>query len=159
MNGAERFAFTIRRAMPGDEALAVALLHELALFEKLGHAFTLDAAALARALFGEDRSVACDLAFHGEEPAGLALWFWTYRSFRGERGLFIEDLYVRPAFRGRGLGKALLAHLARQGTRLEWRVLDWNEKALAFYRGLGARPLQDWLVYQLDGEALERLGG
>jgi GNAT superfamily N-acetyltransferase len=157
MNRNDAIPFSIRRASAGDEGIIVAMLRELAEFEKLDHRFTLDKAQLARDLFGAERAAICDLAFAGGEPAGIALWFWSYRSFRAERGVFIEDLFVRPAFRGRGLGKALLAHLAAQGARLEWRVLDWNEKALAFYRGLDAAPLQDWLVYQLEGEALKRL--
>jgi diamine N-acetyltransferase len=157
MNSDNMASFSIRRAMPGDEAVIVALLRELAVFEKLEHGFTLTQAAAVRDLFGQDRAAVCELVFRGGEPAGIALWFWSYRSFRAERGVFVEDLYVRPQFRGQGIGRALLAHLARQGARLEWRVLDWNERAIAFYRSLGARPLQDWLVYEMDGEALARL--
>ncbi|MBV9548732.1 MAG: GNAT family N-acetyltransferase [Alphaproteobacteria bacterium] len=157
MNSDTPVPFTIRRAAPGDEAIIVALLKELAVFEKLEPRFTLDQVQVTRDLFGREKAAVCDLAFAGAEPAGLALWFWTYRSFGAERGLFIEDLYVKPQFRGQGLGTMFFAHLAGQGARLEWRVLDWNEKALAFYRRLGARPLADWLTYELEGEALKRL--
>ena len=156
MNRNDAAPFSIRRASAGDEGIIVAMLRELAEFER-APSFTLTEADIARDLFGPEPVCLCELAFAGEDAAGIALWFWSYRSFRAERGVFIEDLFVRPAFRGRGLGRMLLAHLARQGARLEWRVLDWNEQALAFYRGLGAAPLQDWLVYQLEGEALKRL--
>ena len=156
MNRNDAIPFSIRRAAAGDEGLIVAMLRELAEFE---HApvFVLTEADIARDLFGAAPVAVCDLAFAEGAAAGIALWFWTYRSFRAQRGVFVEDLYVKPPFRGRGLGKALLRHLARQGSWLEWRVLDWNEKALVFYRGLGAEPLKDWLVYQLEGEALQRL--
>lgn len=157
MNSKHPFPFTIRAARPGDEGAVVALLRELAAFEKLEDTFALTEARLAEDLFGGERAAFCDLAFRGAELAGLALWFRTYRSFRAERGVFIEDLYVRPGFRGLGLGTALLAHCARRGAWLEWRVLDWNGKAIAFYRGLGAAPLADWLVYRLEGDALARL--
>ena len=157
MNSNADVPFSFRPAAPGDEGIIVAMLRELAVFEKLEAGFTLTEIKAARDLFGPDAAVVCELAFLGDAPAGIALWFWTYRSFRAERGVFLEDLYVRPAFRGRGLGKAFFAHLAGQGARLEWRVLDWNEKAIAFYQGLGAKPLADWLTYELDGDALERL--
>ncbi len=158
MNGNNGPAFTIRRATPGDEGIIVAMLHELAAFERLEAGFTLTPIKAAALLFGPEPAAVCELAFRDGEAAGIALWFRTLRSFRAEPGVFIEDLYVRPAFRGQGLGRQLLGHLARQTCRLEWRVLDWNEKALGFYRGLGARPLADWLTYELDGAALERLG-
>jgi GNAT superfamily N-acetyltransferase len=157
MNRNDAIGFSIRRASAGDEGIIVTMLRELAEFERLAPAFTLTEADVGRDLLGTEPVAVCDLAFVDGDPAGIALWFWSYRSFRAERGVFIEDLFVRPAFRGRGLGRMLLAHCARQGARLEWRVLDWNEKALAFYRGLGAEPLKDWLVYQLEGDALQRL--
>jgi GNAT superfamily N-acetyltransferase len=157
MNGNDAVSFSIRRAAAGDEGIIVAMLLELAGFERLAPSFTLTQADIARDLFGTAPVAVCDLAFTENEPAGIALWFFSYRSFRAERGVFVEDLFVRPAFRGHGLGRMLLAHCARHGARLEWRVLDWNEKALAFYRGLGAKPLQEWLTYELSGEALKRL--
>ena len=92
---------------------------------------------------------------------GIATWYWTYKSFRARRGLFLEDLFVLPHHRGRGLGKALLVHLAAKardaGGFLEWQVLDWNAPSIAFYKGLGAKPWENWLIYRLEGEALERL--
>jgi GNAT superfamily N-acetyltransferase len=157
MNSANDVPFTIRPAKPGDEGSIVALLRELAEFERLAATFAVTQADIARDLFGDAPVARCDLACIAGEPAGIALWFRTYRSFRAEAGVFVEDLYVRPQFRGRGLGRALLRHLAQHGPRMEWRVLDWNEKAIAFYRGLGAAPLADWIVYRLEADALERL--
>jgi GNAT superfamily N-acetyltransferase len=101
------------------------------------------------------------LAFVGDMACGIATWFWIYKSFRGRRGLFVEDLYVRPEFRGRGLGKRLLAHLAAKakagGGFLEWQVLDWNAPSIAFYQSLGAKPVENWLTYRLDDEKLDGL--
>ncbi len=152
--------FLIRPAAAGDAAAIVALLRELAAYEKLLDRFHLTEDAVRRDMLG-GAPCGCDLAFADGEPAGLASWFWTYKSFRAMRGLFVEDLYVRPAFRGRGLGRALLAHLA-QRTRdadgfLEWQVLDWNAPSIAFYRSLGAAPVEEWLNYRLEGEALQAL--
>jgi GNAT superfamily N-acetyltransferase len=103
----------------------------------------------------------CDLAFAGGEACGLVTWYWTYKSFGARRGLFVEDLYVRPGSRGRGLGKSLLAHLAARARDangfLEWQVLDWNTPSIEFYKSLGARPVEQWLNYRLEGEGLQRL--
>jgi GNAT superfamily N-acetyltransferase len=103
----------------------------------------------------------CDLLWLDGAAVGIAAWFWTYKSFRAARGLFVEDLYVQPAFRGQGLGKALLAHLAAKAREvngfLEWQVLDRNAPAIAFYKSLGAQDVPDWLNYRLEGEALKRL--
>jgi GNAT superfamily N-acetyltransferase len=150
----------IRAALPADANLIVCLLRELADYEKLHDGFSLAEDAVTRDMMGA--ACHCDLVFVGDEAAGLACWYWTYKSFRARRGLFIEDLYVRPPFRGRGLGKALLAHLAGKARAadgfLEWQVLDWNTPSIEFYKSLGARPLGQWLSYRLDGESLERLG-
>jgi GNAT superfamily N-acetyltransferase len=151
--------FIFRKAAPGDEPIIRALLRELAVYEKLQDRFHLTDAAIARDMFGD--ACHCDLAFQGEAPAGIATWFWTYKSFRGARGVFVEDLYVKPEYRGQGLGRRLLAHLgghARQaGGFLEWQVLDWNEPAMEFYKSLGAGLSAEWLTCRLDGEALEKL--
>ena len=103
------------------------------------------------------------VAEYDGEGVGFALFFHNFSTFLGRPGIYLEDLYVRPAMRGRGIGKALLAHLARLAVerrcgRLEWSVLDWNEPSIAFYRSLGARPMEEWSVYRLTGEALEALG-
>jgi diamine N-acetyltransferase len=103
----------------------------------------------------------CELAFSGAEAAGIATWFWTYKSFRGQRGLYLEDLYVRPQFRGQGLGRRFLGELAGRaraaGGHMEWRVLDWNAPAIAFYESLGARLVPQWVDCRLEDAALEKL--
>ena len=151
--------FVLRAAMPSDAAAIVSLLKELAAYEKLLDCFSLSEELVRRDMFGT--ACHCDLAFHDEEPVSVATWFWTYKSFRARRGLFLEDLYVRPGWRGRGLGKRMLAHLAEKaraaGGFLEWQVLDWNAPSIAFYKSLGAKPVEDWLTYRLEGESLERL--
>jgi diamine N-acetyltransferase len=150
--------FTIRAAKPSETALILALLREFAAYVKAPE-FKLNEADILRDMFGA--ACHCELAFRGDELAGIAVWFWIYKSFRAARGLFVEDLYVRETFRGRGLGKALLAHLAATargaGGFLEWQVLDWNSNAISFYKMLGAQPVGQWLNYRLEGEPLERL--
>jgi GNAT superfamily N-acetyltransferase len=151
--------FVIRAAMLSDAAAIVSLLKELADYEKLLEHFTLTQDQVARDMLGG--ACHCDLAFQDGEPVGIATWYWTYKSFRARRGLFVEDLYVRPSARGRGLGKGLLIHLAAKardaGGFLEWQVLDWNAPSIAFYKSLGAKPWENWLIYRLEGDALERL--
>jgi GNAT superfamily N-acetyltransferase len=152
-------SFGIRRARDGDEGSIVALLRELAVYEKLEAQFRLDAAAVKRDLLAG--AAQCDLLLRGDEAVGIALWFRTYRSFTGARGVYVEDLYVRPQLRGQGGGRKLLAHLARiahaEKAYLEWRALDWNRPARDFYESLGAMAQPEWIGYRLDGEALERL--
>ena len=154
-------SFAIRRARAGDEGDIVALLRELAAFEKLQVEFHLDERAVARDLFGG--AAHCEMLLRGSEPVGVAVWFWSYRSFRAVRGVYVEDLYVRPEFRGQGGGRLLLAHLARiahdEKGYMEWRALDWNTPARDFYEGLGAVAQPEWIGYRLEGEALERLCG
>jgi GNAT superfamily N-acetyltransferase len=148
----------IRPATSQDCALIHALLRELADYENLLPVFTTSEAAIARDFFGNQPVARCDLAFEQEEPVGIVVFFWTYGSFSTKRGLFVEDLFVRPAFRGRGYGKALLKHLAGKGAaRLEWRVLDWNAPSIEFYKRLGARPLADWSTYVLESDAMKSL--
>ena len=151
--------FIIRAAAPSDAPAIVSLLKELADYEKLLDHFTLTEAEAARDMLGG--VCHCDLAFQGGESVGIATWYWTYKSFRARRGLFVEDLFVQPRHRGRGLGKALLAHLAMRareaGGFLEWQVLDWNTPSIAFYKSLGAKPWENWLIYRLEGDALESL--
>ena len=120
--------------------------------------------SLRAALFGPNPRVFCDIAEADGEPAGFALWFYNYSTFLARHGIYLEDLFVRPRFRGRGIGKALLVDLAartvREGCgRLEWAVLDWNAPSIAFYESLGARAMKEWQVYRLTGDALRRLAG
>ena len=154
---------TLRPAAPGEGAVVLDLVRELADYERLAHEVDATPESFERALFGPNPRAFCELAFWGGEAAGFALWFYSFSTFRGRHGIYLEDLFVRPALRGRGIGRALLARLARRCRdeglpRLEWSVLDWNEPALAFYRGLGAVPMEGWTVQRLSGAALERLG-
>jgi GNAT superfamily N-acetyltransferase len=151
--------FSIRAAAAADAQAIVSLLRELAEYEKLENGFLLDDAAAARDMLG----AAChsELVFVDGAAVGIAAWFWIYRSFGAARGVYVEDLYVRPRFRGRGLGRALLAHLAAKahavGGFLEWQVLDWNASSIEFYKSLGASPRDNWINYRLMGEALRKL--
>jgi GNAT superfamily N-acetyltransferase len=151
--------FTLRPATPADAPLILTLLRELADFEKLHGGFHLTEEAVRRDMMGA--ACHCMLAFAGSAPAGLTSWYWTYKSFRAARGLFVEDLYVRPDFRGQGLGRRMLARLAGEalavGGFLEWQVLGWNESALAFYKSLGAADQPHWLNYRLQDAALKEL--
>lgn len=150
---------TIRAALDADSHLIVSLLRELADYEKLHEGFSLTEDQAKRDMMGA--ACNCDLVFAGDQAAGLACWYWTYKSFRARRGLFVEDLYIRPQFRRQGLGKRLFAHLAGRARAaegfLEWQVLDWNRPSIEFYKSLGARQVGQWLNYRLEGESLERL--
>lgn len=153
---------TLRPAVPGDAGLVLSLIRELAVYEKLDHEVDATETMIDEALFAPGATQRCEIAEWDGEVAGQALWFTNFSTFRGRNGLYLEDLYVRPAFRGRGIGKALLARLARQceisgWPRMEWVVLDWNQPAIDFYRSLGAELAQDWRLCRLDGEALARL--
>ncbi|MEW6638452.1 MAG: GNAT family N-acetyltransferase [Actinomycetota bacterium] len=152
----------IRAATAGDVPLILAFIRELADYERLSHEVVATEEILRESLFGERRVAEVALAHLGTKPAGFALFFHNFSTFLGRPGLYLEDLYVRPEFRGEGVGKALLTHLARLATergcgRLEWWVLDWNEPAIRFYRRLGAVPMDDWTVYRLSGDALKAL--
>lgn len=153
--------FAIRPARPQDAGLILTLLSELAAFEKL--TITLTEEEIAFDFFGLSPRIACEIAFEGDTAVGLATYYWTYATFRAARRLYVEDLFIRPAFRGRGHGKALLQYLARKGlaagaARLEWQVLDWNAPAIAFYRGIGAHPHEGWYTYWLEQDAMTALG-
>lgn len=152
----------IRDAVPADVPLVASLIRELAEYERLLHEVTMSEERLGAHLFGERRYAEVVLAEADLQPVGFALFFHTYSTFLGLPGIYVEDLYVRPTYRGRGAGRALLRHLAllareRGCGRLEWSVLDWNEAAISFYRRLGARPNAGWTQYRLDGAALDRL--
>lgn len=155
---------TIRPALPADAPIILDLIVGLARYEKLEHKVEATEADIAAALFGPHPRVFCDLAEVDGGVAGFALWYYSFSTFVGRHGIYLEDLYVEPAFRGRGLGKALVVHLARRCVdeklgRLEWSVLDWNEPAIQFYRAQGARLLDDWTTCRVDGAALSALGG
>ncbi len=152
----------VRPARPEDAALILALIRELAAYERLLHECEATQADIAAALFGPEPRVFAEIAEWDGEPAGFALWFYNFSTFRGRHGIYLEDLFVRPAFRSHGIGQSLLRHLAqrcvREGLpRLEWWVLDWNEPALRFYRRIGARAMDEWTVQRVTGEALEAL--
>jgi GNAT superfamily N-acetyltransferase len=152
----------IESATPGDVPHILGLIRDLAVYEKLEHQVVATAEGLRDTLFGEQPAAEVLLARIGPRVAGFALFFHNYSTFLGQRGLYLEDLYVRPEFRGRGCGRALLARLAslaveRRCGRLEWSVLDWNEPAIGFYRRLGAEPMSEWTVFRLTGEPLRRL--
>ena len=154
---------SIRPATPSDTALILRFIRELAVYEKLEHAVVATEQDIERALFGEQPHAEVVIAEEGDQPAGFALYFQTFSTFRGRPGLYLEDLYVTPASRGKGYGRALLAHLAqiavaRGCARFEWSVLDWNEPAIGFYKSLGAVPMDEWTVYRLTGDALSALG-
>jgi len=154
----------IRPARPEDAPVILDLIVGLARYEKLEDKVMATEADVAAALFGPSPRVFCNLAEADGTVAGFALWFYTFSTFVGRHGIYLEDLFVRPEFRGRGLGKALIADLARRCIaenlgRFEWSVLDWNEPAIQFYRSQGARLLDDWIICRVDGDALRALGG
>ena len=150
----------IRAAREGDAPLIFDLVRELAVYEKLGDTVDATPEAIVGALFGKEPRLFCDIAEWNGEAAGFAVWFLNFSTFRGRHGIYLEDLFVRPAFRGRGLGKALMAQLARrcveQGlARFEWSVLDWNAPSIAFYKSIGADVMDDWKICRLSGPALQ----
>jgi GNAT superfamily N-acetyltransferase len=152
----------IERATERDVPLILRLIRGLADYERLSHEVTATEQGLRETLFGAQPSAEVLLAYAGDEPAGFALFFHNFSTFVGKPGLYLEDLFVVPKFRGHGCGKALLAHLAkiaieRRCGRFEWTVLDWNEPAIGFYKKLGAESLDDWTVFRIAGDALRRL--
>jgi GNAT superfamily N-acetyltransferase len=155
-------AIAIRPARETDVALLRALIGELASYEQLADQVVASEDDLRLALFAPRPAAEAVLAELDGAPAGFALFFQNFSTFLGRPGLYLEDLFVRPAFRRRGVGHALFVHMARLAEerrcgRFEWSVLDWNEPAIAFYRSLGAVPLSDWTVFRLTGEALTRV--
>lgn len=153
---------SIRPAEPGEAALVLDFIRKLADYEKLSHEVEAAEADIEQALFGPSPRCHCDMAFWNGEPAGFALWFYNFSTFKGKAGIYLEDIFVDPAMRGHGIGKALLKHLAQRCLaeglpRLQWWVLDWNEPSIDFYRALGAKPMDAWTVYRVSDAALERL--
>jgi GNAT superfamily N-acetyltransferase len=152
----------IRTADPSDVAVLLELVHELAVYEREPDAVEATEAMLAGALFGPAPVASCLVAEQDGQVVGFALWYVTFSTWKGLPGLWLEDLYVRPAARGTGLGRALLQELAavcvqRGYARFEWWVLDWNAPAIGFYRSLGAQPQDEWTTYRVDGPALAAL--
>jgi GNAT superfamily N-acetyltransferase len=153
----------IARAEPADVPVILTLIRELAEFERLLDRVTATEAAIHKSLFGPVPYAEVVLARVEQEVAGFALFFHNYSTFLGKPGIYLEDLFVRSRFRGAGCGQRLLQHLAglalqRDCGRLEWSVLNWNQRAIDFYRKLGAVPMDEWMVYRLTDEALVRLG-
>jgi GNAT superfamily N-acetyltransferase len=150
----------IRAAERADAALIFGFVRKLAEYERLLHEVEASEADIVRDLFGENPRAFCDIALWDGAPAGFALWFYNYSTFRGRHGIYLEDLFVEPVYRGRGIGKALLARLARRCqaeglSRLEWLVLDWNKPSIDFYKSLGAVAVDDWTTFRLIGDALK----
>ena len=154
----------VRPAVPDDAPLVVDLIRGLAEYERLAHECHATEERVRESVFGPEPDAEVVIAELDGRPAGFALFFHNYSTFLARRGLYLEDLFVYPEFRGRGVGRALLAHLARLAVergcgRFEWWVLDWNAPAIGFYESLGAVPMSDWTVYRLAGDALRRLAG
>ena len=152
----------IRLARPGDETDIVAMIHELALFERAPEECNVTESQLSAALFGDDAVIHCHLAEIDGQAAAMALWFRNFSTWDGVPGIHLEDLFVRARFRRRGLARALLATLARECvernySRLSWAVLDWNTNAIALYDGVGGRPLREWITYRVTGPELSEL--
>ena len=155
-------ALTIRAARVGDQDAILALLREFAEFERLTQNFRLTHEIILRDFIGADRRVQCDVADWDGATAGVMVWFCTYSTFQAARVLFLEDLFVRPQFRTRGIGTAFLERLAHHAAaegaaRIEWSVLDWNKVAIDFYKSLNAQQVPGWQTYRLAGDALQRL--
>ncbi|WFU43177.1 GNAT family N-acetyltransferase [Bradyrhizobium sp. CB82] len=157
-------SLSIRRARPGETGLVLSLIRELAEYEKLAHEVEATEAMIADALFGDNPRLYCAITEWNGEVVGFAVWFVNFSTFSGRHGIYLEDLYVRPSHRGKGIGKALLNYLAKEcvdngWSRLQWAVLDWNAPSIAFYQSLGAVMMDDWTLCRVTGDALTRLAG
>ncbi len=156
-------SLVIRPALAADAATIVGFVRALAAYEKLEHEVQANEADIARDLFGAEPKVFCEIAEWQGEPVGFALWFYTYSTFQGRHGIWLEDLFVDPSLRGKGIGKALLVNLAQRCVaeglgRFEWWVLDWNEPSIDFYKAQGGVMQDEWTKVRVDGDALARLG-
>jgi GNAT superfamily N-acetyltransferase len=150
---------SIRPAVSSDAKTIVEFIKDLAEYEKLAHEAKATEADILRDLFGRDPKVFCEIAEWQGRPVGFALWFYTYSTFQGRHGIWLEDLFVDPGLRGKGIGKALLIHLAGRCVgeglgRFEWWVLDWNEPSIEFYKSQGGVMQDEWTKVRVDGEAL-----
>ena len=153
---------SIRRATIADAQQIMDFIVELAVYEKARAEVTTSVEEISRTLFGPDAKAHCLLCSIGGKPVGYAVYFYNYSTWLGKNGIYLEDVYVTPAARGKGAGKALLKHIARIAVaencgRFEWSVLDWNTPAIEFYEALGARPRSEWTIYRLTGSALQDL--
>ena len=153
----------LRDATDRDVPDILRCIRALAEYERLAHECVATEALLRETLFGADPSASVVLAVQGRDVVGFALWFRSYSTFLAQPGIYLEDLFVFPSHRGRGVGRRLLAHLARRAVerdfgRLEWAVLDWNADAIRFYESLGAIPMADWTTFRLTGDPLAALG-
>lgn len=153
---------SIRRARPEESGLIFSLICELAEYEKLSHEIEATEKGIAAALFGEHPLLFCEIAEWNGEGVGFAVWFFNFSTFSGRPGIFLEDLFVRPDFRGKGIGKGLLAHLAKLciengWSRMQWSVLDWNTPSIDFYKSLGAEMMDEWKLVRINGAALSQL--
>ena len=155
-------SLAIHRARKEQAGLVLSFIRELAEYEKLSHEVEATEAMIDAALFGEEPRLFCEIAEWGGEAVGFAVWFVNFSTFSGRHGIYLEDLFVRPAHRGKGIGKALLAYLAklcvqRGWSRLQWSVLDWNTPSITFYKSLGAEMMDEWTVCRINGAALTAL--
>jgi GNAT superfamily N-acetyltransferase len=155
---------TIRPAQPTDTELVFALVCELADYENLQHDVAAKPEDIAAALFAREPRLFCDIAEWDGDPAGFSVWFLNFSTFRGRHGVYLEDVFVRPPFRGRGIGTALLKRIAKHCVdndyaRFEWAVLDWNVPSIEFYESIGAKIMHEWKMCRLTGAALARFAG
>jgi GNAT superfamily N-acetyltransferase len=158
--GAGAVSLVLRAAAKTDSALIFSLVRELADYEKLSTEVDATPEAISAALFSPQPRLFCDIAEWNGEAAGFAVWFLNFSTFRGRHGIHLEDIFVRPPLRNKGIGKALMARLAKRcvdegWARFEWAVLDWNKPSIEFYRSIGAQVMDDWKICRLSGEALQ----
>ena len=153
----------IRPARKDEVGIVLQLIHDLAHYENAPNEVEATEKELLETIFVDDARVFCDVVEVDEEIAGMAIWFLNYSTWQGKHGIYLEDLFIKPEFRGRGFGKALLQHLAkvcdeRGYGRFQWWVLDWNSPAIEFYKSLGAVAMDEWTVYRVSGDPLKKLG-
>ena len=153
----------IRPATQTDLPAIMQLIHDLAVYEKAPDAVETNAAEIGAALFADEPKVFCSIADENGEVIGIAIWFLNFSTWQGKHGIYLEDLYIKPEYRGNGHGLAMLKHLAaicvqRGYGRFQWWVLDWNTPAIEFYKSQGAVAMDEWTVYRVSGDALKRLG-
>lgn len=152
--------FSIRDARPDDAGTILQFITDLAVFEKAGHEVEATVESLTASIFGQGSVTRAVILESGDKPAGFAIWFYNYSTWQAKKGLYLEDLYIDPAYRGSGAGKLVLRHLAKVAVaegcgRFEWSVLDWNEPAIRVYDAIGAEPQNEWIRYRMTGEKLK----